>query len=115
MPEAALSSDKTRPGIIVSGPFLPESLEVLAVVPMGESLKIIGKGLQHLCGSDHAKRLPNRVIALFAVCGDVLARDFGPRFLVVTAFPQSGVKRIGPKIGRKRCLGMPEFLYPAWH
>jgi len=28
------------------GPFLPESIEVIAVVPMGESLKIIGKGLQ---------------------------------------------------------------------
>jgi superfamily II DNA or RNA helicase len=38
--------DVIRPGVIVSGPFLPESLEVLAVVPMGESLKIIGKGLQ---------------------------------------------------------------------
>jgi len=46
MPEAALSRSEIRPGVIFSVPFLPESLEVLAVVPMGESLKIIGKGLQ---------------------------------------------------------------------
>ncbi len=38
--------DVIHPGLIIAGPFLPESLEVLAVVPMGESLKIIGKGLQ---------------------------------------------------------------------
>jgi hypothetical protein len=40
-----LVKDLIRPGVIVSGPFLPESLDVLVVVPMGESLKIIGKGL----------------------------------------------------------------------
>src|SRR5438105_8093429 len=35
-----------RPGNIVRGPTLPEPVEVLAVVPLGDSLKIIGRGLQ---------------------------------------------------------------------
>ncbi len=33
-----------RPGCRVSGPMLPEQVEVLAIVPMGESLKLIGRG-----------------------------------------------------------------------
>jgi hypothetical protein len=32
------------PGSIISGPTLPESVEVLAVMPMGQSMKIIGRG-----------------------------------------------------------------------
>ncbi|MFO0915272.1 MAG: SNF2-related protein [Pirellulales bacterium] len=35
-----------RPGCLISGPTLPERVEVLAIVPMGESLKIIGRGLR---------------------------------------------------------------------
>src|SRR5882724_5445405 len=34
-----------RPGSILRGPMLPEPVEVLALVPLGESLKIIGRGL----------------------------------------------------------------------
>jgi superfamily II DNA or RNA helicase len=34
-----------KPGSLVSGPTLPERIEVLAVVPMGRSLKVIGRGL----------------------------------------------------------------------
>lgn len=34
-----------RPGIIVRGPTLPEPVEVLAIQPFGESLKVIGRGL----------------------------------------------------------------------
>lgn len=33
-----------KPGNIVTGPTLPELIEVLATVPMGESLKVIGRG-----------------------------------------------------------------------
>ncbi len=40
-----LASDPIRPGTIVRGPTLPEPVEVLAIVPLGESLKIIGRGL----------------------------------------------------------------------
>src|SRR4029077_7767283 len=31
-------------GSVVTGPLLPEPLEVLAIVPRGESIKLIGKG-----------------------------------------------------------------------
>jgi superfamily II DNA or RNA helicase len=34
-----------RPGSIIRGPTLPEPVEVLAIVPLGDSLKIIGRGL----------------------------------------------------------------------
>ncbi|MFG0331697.1 MAG: helicase-related protein [Phycisphaerales bacterium] len=35
-----------QPGDVVSGPFLPEPVEVIASVPMGASTKLVGKGLQ---------------------------------------------------------------------
>ncbi len=35
-----------RAGSIVRGPTLPEAVEVLALVPMGDSLKVIGRGLK---------------------------------------------------------------------
>ena len=35
-----------QPGSIVRGPTLPEPIEVLATVPMGDSLKVIGRGTQ---------------------------------------------------------------------
>ena len=35
-----------KPGVIVTGPFIPEPIEVLAVVPFGTSLKVIGRGIK---------------------------------------------------------------------
>src|SRR5262245_63885284 len=35
-----------RAGSIVRGPTLPEPVEVLALVPLGDSVKIIGRGLR---------------------------------------------------------------------
>jgi superfamily II DNA or RNA helicase len=35
-----------RPGSIIRGPTLPEPVEVLALVPLGDSIKVIGRGLQ---------------------------------------------------------------------
>src|SRR5438132_7859096 len=35
-----------RPGSVVRGPNLPEPVEVLAIIPLGDSLKVIGRGLQ---------------------------------------------------------------------
>jgi ATP-dependent DNA helicase RecG len=40
-----VSTPEIRAGIIVRGPTLPEPIEVLAVVPFGQSLKVIGRGL----------------------------------------------------------------------
>ncbi len=39
-----MTSQTIKPGSIIRGPTLPEAVEVLALVPMGESLKIIGRG-----------------------------------------------------------------------
>jgi hypothetical protein len=40
------STNNIRPGSVVSGPVLPEAIEVLAIVPLGDSLKLIGRGLR---------------------------------------------------------------------
>ncbi|MEX1096132.1 MAG: SNF2-related protein, partial [Planctomycetales bacterium] len=40
-----MTVDAIRPGSIVRGPTLPEAVEVLALVPFGDSLKVIGRGL----------------------------------------------------------------------
>lgn len=42
----AITTPSIKPGSLVSGPTLPERIEVLAVVVMGDSLKIIGRGLK---------------------------------------------------------------------
>lgn len=39
-------STSLRPGSVIRGPTLPEPVEVVAVVPLGDSLKVIGRGLQ---------------------------------------------------------------------
>ncbi|MEK6262990.1 MAG: DEAD/DEAH box helicase, partial [Planctomycetota bacterium] len=41
-----MSNQAIRAGSIVRGPTLPEAVEVLALVPMGDSLKVIGRGLK---------------------------------------------------------------------
>lgn len=37
--------DELSPGVVVEGPILPEPVEVLTTVPMGASIKLVGKGL----------------------------------------------------------------------
>src|SRR5450759_4432890 len=37
---------RLKPNVIVSGPYFPEPVQVLVVVPMGASVKLIGKGLR---------------------------------------------------------------------
>ena len=39
-----MTHDEVHVGSVVSGPLLPEPVEVLAVVPMGDAIKLIGKG-----------------------------------------------------------------------
>ena len=38
--------DDIHVGSIVTGPLLPEPVEVLAIIPMGDSVKLVGKGLK---------------------------------------------------------------------
>lgn len=46
MPRAATKPEQIRQGVTIAGPFVPEAMEVLAVTPFGESLKVIGRGLK---------------------------------------------------------------------
>ena len=39
-----MTVDEIHVGSVITGPLLPEPVEVLAVVPLGESVKLIGKG-----------------------------------------------------------------------
>src|SRR5947208_1377026 len=61
-------SSNLRPGSIVRGPTLPEPVEVLALVPLGDSLKIIGRGLQ--TGLTHDPVLTPHQLARLTVSAD---------------------------------------------
>ena len=43
--ELKMKKEDIKPNIIVSGPFFPELIQIIMVVPMGDSIKLIGKGL----------------------------------------------------------------------
>jgi superfamily II DNA or RNA helicase len=40
-----MKKEDLKPNIIIRGPFLPEPVEIITSVPMGNSIKLIGKGL----------------------------------------------------------------------
>src|SRR5438309_10375075 len=63
-----MSPPSLRPGSIVRGPTLPEPVEVLALVPLGESVKIIGRGLQ--TGLTHDPVLTPDQLARLTVSAD---------------------------------------------
>src|SRR5262245_10994576 len=62
-----------RAGSIVRGPTLPEPVEVLALVPLGDSVKIIGRGLQ--TGLTHDPVLTPDQLARLTVSADQEAFD----------------------------------------
>src|SRR5262245_30799974 len=63
-----MSPPNLRPGSIVRGPTLPEPVEVLALVPLGDSVKIIGRGLQ--TGLTHDPVLTPDQVARLTVSAD---------------------------------------------
>lgn len=63
-----MSPPNLRPGSIVRGPTLPEAVEVLALVPLGDSVKIIGRGLQ--TGLTHDPVLTPDQLARLTVSAD---------------------------------------------
>src|SRR5688572_32582802 len=67
------SSTTIRAGSIVRGPTLPEPVEVLATVPLGGSLKVIGRGLN--TGLTYDPVLSPSQLAQLAVSGDRLPFD----------------------------------------
>lgn len=46
MSEPSADKSRIKPGVTISGPLIPEPVEVLAVVPLGDSIKVIGRGLK---------------------------------------------------------------------
>jgi len=53
-----MTRDQLKPNIIIQGPVFPEPVQVITIVPMGESIKLIGKGLS--TGKVHEPILNNR-------------------------------------------------------
>jgi hypothetical protein len=47
-----------KPNLIVRGPIFPEPVQVLVVVPMGESVKVIGKGLRNSAARSRSSARP---------------------------------------------------------
>jgi hypothetical protein len=41
-----VSTTSLRPGTIVTGPLLPAPVKVQVIVPIGDSVKLIGKGMR---------------------------------------------------------------------
>jgi len=65
---SASINSQIKPGSVVSGPTLPEPIEVLAVVPMGESLKVIGRGTK--TGQTHDPVLTPAQLAQLTISAD---------------------------------------------
>ena len=63
-----MAPSNIKPGSIVTGPTLPEPIEVLATVPMGESLKVIGRGRN--TGMTHDPVLTPAQLAQLTVSAD---------------------------------------------
>ncbi len=57
-----------RQGITISGPFIPEPMEVLHVIPFGSSLKVIGRGTK--TGRSYDPVLSPEQIAQLKVTGE---------------------------------------------
>lgn len=60
--------EQIRQGIVIGGPFIPEAMEVLAVVPFGPSLKVIGRGVK--TGQSYDPVLGPEQIAQLTVTGE---------------------------------------------
>src|SRR5258708_39046654 len=79
MPKPATRPEQIRQGVVIGGPFIPEAMEVLAVVPFGSSLKVIGRGAK--TGKSYDPVLSPEQIAQLKVTGeaepfDGSAQDF---------------------------------------
>ncbi len=64
------------PGTIVSGPLLPEPIEVIAVVELGQAIKLVGKGLR--TGRAHDPILSQEQLAQLTISTDRQPLDGDP-------------------------------------
>ena len=68
MARPATKPEQIHQGITISGPFIPEPMEVLAVIPFGSSLKVIGRGIK--TGQSYDPVLSPQQIAQLEVTGE---------------------------------------------
>ena len=68
MARPATRPEQIRQGITIGGPFIPEAMEVLAVIPFGASLKVIGRGIK--TGQSYDPVLSPEQIAQLTVSGE---------------------------------------------
>ncbi len=66
--ELVMSAGMIKRGMVVSGPLLPEPIEVLALEPMGVSLRVIGRGIR--TGLTHAPIFNEEQLARFTVSAE---------------------------------------------
>ena len=57
-----MNIEDLKPNIIIRGPLFPEPVQVIVATPMGESVKLIGKGLNS--GQVHEPILSPEQVAL---------------------------------------------------
>ena len=58
-----------KPNMIVRGPILPEPVQVIVTIPMGDSIKLIGKGLR--TGQVHEPILSSEQLATLEATPEV--------------------------------------------
>ena len=68
--------DDLKPGTIITGPFFSEPVQVIAVVPMGNSFKIYAKGLE--TRMTHEPILTTEQLRLLTLTADVPSYDGDP-------------------------------------
>jgi superfamily II DNA or RNA helicase len=77
MAKPATNPEQLRQGITIAGPFIPEAMEVLAVIPFGTSLKVIGRGIK--TGKSYDPVLSPEQIAQLTVTGESEPFDGSPQ------------------------------------
>jgi superfamily II DNA or RNA helicase len=71
-----MNSDQLKPNVIVTGPIFPEPVQVITTIPLGESLKLIGKGLH--TGQVHEPVLNAEQLAMLTASPDKEQFDGDP-------------------------------------
>lgn len=59
--------ENLKPGTVITGPFFPEPVQVIAVIPMGESFKIYAKGLETSITHEPVLTVEQLVLLTFTV------------------------------------------------
>ncbi len=68
---------KLKPNVIVWGPFFPEPVQVIVAIPMGDSIKLVGKGLT--TGQVHEPILSTEQVAKLEVSPEKEPFDGDPQ------------------------------------